>query len=55
MLDSAQGMVFIVVGFIMIGIMVRILVVIHGQDHRMKELEARMKATDEMEATDKDG
>ena len=54
-LDTTQGMVIIIVGLLLIAILLRILMVVHRQGTRIKELETRMKATDEMEVTDKNG
>lgn len=55
MLDTVGSMTFIVIGFLLIAILLRILFVVHRQGNRIKELENRMKATDEMEVTDNNG
>ncbi len=44
MLDVAQSITLIVLGLLLVAILLKILVMVHGQSSRVKELERRVKA-----------
>jgi len=48
-LDTAQSIVMLVVALLMIVILLRILMIVHKQTGRVKELEMRMKAMEKMD------
>ena len=52
-LDMAQSMALLILSFVSVLILLGILVVVHKQTGRVKELEMRMKAMEKMEAIDK--
>lgn len=49
MLDVAQSIAILIIGLLAIIILLRILVIVHGQTGRVKELEMRMKAMEKMD------
>lgn len=49
MLDVVQSMALLIIALLAIIILLRILVVVHGQTRRVKELEMRMKAMEKMD------
>ena len=49
MLDVVQSIAMLVIGLLAIVILLRILVIVHRQNWRVKELETRMKAMETME------
>lgn len=49
MLDIAQSLAILIIGLLAIIILLRILVIVHGQTGRVKELEVRMKAMEKMD------
>ncbi|HRJ06770.1 MAG TPA: hypothetical protein PK096_01580 [Candidatus Saccharibacteria bacterium] len=51
----AQSLVVMVGGAVLVAILLRILIVVRRQTNRLKELETRMKATEDMEVTDNNG
>lgn len=51
-LDTVQSMMFIVLGVVAVAILLRILVIVHKQTRRFKELENRMKAMEHIDAED---
>lgn len=50
MLDVAQSMMVLVLGILAIIVLLGVLVIVHRQTNRVKELEMRMKAMDKLEA-----
>ena len=52
-LDMAQSMALLILSFVSVLVLLGILVVVHKQTGRVKELEMRMKAMEKMEAIDK--
>ena len=49
MLDVAQSIAILIIGLLAIIILLRILMIVHGQTGRVKELEMRMKAMEKMD------
>ncbi len=52
MLGVAQSMAIFILGIISILVLIGVLVMVHKQSGRVKELEMRMKAMDDIAATD---
>lgn len=52
-LDMAQSMALLILSFVSVLVLLGILVVVHKQTSRVKELEMRMKAMEKMDAPDK--
>lgn len=50
MLDTAQSLAFIIFGLILVVILLKVLAMVHAQAKKVKELETRMDAVEEMEA-----
>lgn len=50
MLDTTQSLLLMLLGFLSIAILLRILIVVHRQYGRVKELEMRMNAIENMDA-----
>ena len=48
-LDTAQSMAFIIVGILLVIVLLRVLVAVHHQAKKVKELETRMKAVEKLE------
>lgn len=51
-LDLVQSMWLLAISLVAILILLRILIVVHRQTRKFKELEMRMKAMEKMDATD---
>ena len=47
--DIAQSMALLIIGILAIIILLRILVIVHGQNRHVNELELRMKAMEKAE------
>jgi hypothetical protein len=54
-IDTVQAMVIIIVGLIMVSILLRILLIVHRQGNKIRELENRIKATNQMEVDKTNG
>ncbi len=52
MLGVAQSMAIFILGIISILVLIGVLVMVHKQSGKVKELEMRMKAMDDIAATD---
>ena len=50
MLDVVQSIVVFMLGIVAIIVLLSVLIMVHKQAGRVKDLEMRMKATDELEA-----
>lgn len=48
-LDVAQSVTLLIIGLLTIAILLKILVMVHGQTSKMKELEKRMKMVEHVE------
>lgn len=48
-LDTAQSMAFIIVGILLVILLLRVLIAVHHQAKKVKDLEIRMKAVEKME------
>lgn len=48
-LDTAQSMTLIIVGILLVIVLLRVLVAVHHQSNKVKDLEIRMKAVEKME------
>lgn len=48
-LDVAQSVTLLVIGLLTVAILLKILVMVHGQTSKMKELEKRMKMVEHVE------
>lgn len=48
-LDVAQSMIILIMGVVTIAILLKILFIVHKQSTKVKELEMRMKAMENME------
>lgn len=49
MLDVAQSITLLIIGLLTIAILLKILFMVHGQSSKVKELEKRMKAFENIE------
>ncbi len=48
-LDTAQSMTLIIVGILLVIVLLRVLVAVHHQSKKVKDLEIRMKAVEKLE------
>lgn len=53
-LDTAQSMALLILSLVAALVLLGILIVVHKQTARMKDLEMRMKAMENMEVTEED-
>ena len=51
-LDVAQSMALLIISLLAIVILLKILAIVHRQTGKVKELEMRMKAMEQLDATD---